>query len=121
MKVFSTGELTNGDDMSDESLKRMALKYHRQPVPGKLEIAATKPLGNQRDLALAYSPGVAAACEAIVEDVEEAATLTGRQNSMPAPGLTPSKRIPSTVYPVDCAKERQKKSWMLDSHYVVSR
>ena len=80
MKVFSTGELTNGDDMSDESLKRMALKYHRQPVPGKLEIAATKPLGNQRDLALAYSPGVAAACEAIVEDAEEAATLTGRQN-----------------------------------------
>ena len=66
--------------MSDESLKRMALKYHRQPVPGKLEIAATKPLGNQRDLALAYSPGVAAACEAIVEDSEEAATLTGRQN-----------------------------------------
>ncbi|MBB54288.1 MAG: NADP-dependent malic enzyme [Magnetovibrio sp.] len=66
--------------MSDESLKRMALKYHRQPVPGKLEIAATKPLGNQRDLALAYSPGVAAACEAIVEDAEEAATLTGRQN-----------------------------------------
>ena len=80
MEVFSTGELTNGDDMSDESLKRMALKYHRQPVPGKLEIAATKPLGNQRDLALAYSPGVAAACEAIVEDAEEAATLTGRQN-----------------------------------------
>ena len=66
--------------MSDESLKRMALKYHRQPVPGKLEIAATKPLENQRDLALAYSPGVAAACEAIVEDAEEAATLTGRQN-----------------------------------------
>ena len=80
MKVFSTGELTNGDDMSDESLKRTALEYHRQPVPGKLEIAATKPLGNQRDLALAYSPGVAAACEAIVEDSEEAATLTGRQN-----------------------------------------
>mgnify|MGYP001186638113 FL=1 len=66
--------------MADESLKRMALEYHRQPVPGKLEIAATKPLVNQRDLALAYSPGVAAACEAIVEDAEETATLTGRQN-----------------------------------------
>jgi malate dehydrogenase (oxaloacetate-decarboxylating)(NADP+) len=66
--------------MVDESLKRMALEYHRQPVPGKLEIAATKPLANQHDLALAYSPGVAAACEAIVEDAGEAATLTGRQN-----------------------------------------
>ena len=66
--------------MADESLKRMALEYHRRPVPGKLEIAATKPLANQRDLALAYSPGVAAACEAIVEDAGEAATLTGRQN-----------------------------------------
>ena len=66
--------------MADESLKRMALEYHRQPVPGKLEIAATKPLANQHDLALAYSPGVAAACEAIVEDAGEAATLTGRQN-----------------------------------------
>jgi len=66
--------------MADESLKSMALEYHRLPVPGKLEIAATKPLGNQRDLALAYSPGVAAACEAIVENPDEAATLTGRQN-----------------------------------------
>ena len=66
--------------MADETLKRMALEYHRQPVPGKLEIAATKPLGNQRDLALAYSPGVAAACEAIAEDPAEAASLTARQN-----------------------------------------
>jgi len=66
--------------MADETLKRMALEYHRLPIPGKLEIAATKPLGNQRDLALAYSPGVAAACDAIVEDPAEAATLTGRQN-----------------------------------------
>ena len=42
-------------------LRSGALVYHRQPRPGKLEIQATKPLGNQRDLALAYSPGVAAA------------------------------------------------------------
>ena len=66
--------------MADESLKRMALEYHRKPMPGKLEIAATKPLVNQHDLALAYSPGVATACEAIVDDAEEAAILTGRQN-----------------------------------------
>ncbi|MGU3538306.1 NADP-dependent malic enzyme [Methylobacterium sp. A54F] len=67
------------DNMS-EDLKSGALVYHRLPKPGKLEIQATKPLGNQRDLALAYSPGVAAACMAIHEDPQEAATLTIRQN-----------------------------------------
>lgn len=61
-------------------LRSGALVYHRSPRPGKLEIIATKPLGNQRDLALAYSPGVAAACEAIAEDPAEAANLTIRQN-----------------------------------------
>ena len=61
-------------------LKSGALIYHSQPRPGKLEIQATKPLGNQRDLALAYSPGVAAACMAIVDDPAEAANLTIRQN-----------------------------------------
>ncbi len=63
-----------------DDLRSGALFYHRFPKPGKLEIQATKPLGNQRDLALAYSPGVAAACEAIVEDPAEAASLTARQN-----------------------------------------
>ncbi|MEX0921782.1 MAG: NADP-dependent malic enzyme [Rhodovibrionaceae bacterium] len=63
-----------------EDLKEAALFYHRNPRPGKLEISATKPLGNQRDLALAYSPGVAAACEAIVADPKEAASVTVRQN-----------------------------------------
>ncbi|MFZ5690778.1 MAG: NADP-dependent malic enzyme [Pseudomonadota bacterium] len=63
-----------------EDLKNQALAYHRVPKPGKLEIAATKPLGTQHDLALAYSPGVAAACEAIATDPREAAELTGRQN-----------------------------------------
>ncbi|MFZ9502093.1 MAG: NADP-dependent malic enzyme [Beijerinckiaceae bacterium] len=63
-----------------EDLRTGALVYHRSPKPGKLEIQATKPLGNQRDLALAYSPGVAAACEAIVDDPAEAANLTARQN-----------------------------------------
>jgi malate dehydrogenase (oxaloacetate-decarboxylating)(NADP+) len=61
-------------------LQSDALHYHRLPRPGKLAIAATKPLGNQRDLALAYSPGVAFACQAIVADPEEAANLTTRQN-----------------------------------------
>jgi malate dehydrogenase (oxaloacetate-decarboxylating)(NADP+) len=63
-----------------EDLKAGALFYHRHPKPGKLEIQPTKPLGNQRDLALAYSPGVAAACEAIVADPREAAELTSRAN-----------------------------------------
>ena len=63
-----------------EDLRSGALYYHRTPRPGKLEIQATKPLGNQRDLALAYSPGVAAACEAIAADPLQAAELTIRSN-----------------------------------------
>jgi malate dehydrogenase (oxaloacetate-decarboxylating)(NADP+) len=65
---------------SSEDLSRAALAYHRLPKPGKLEIQATKPLANQRDLALAYSPGVAAPCLAIAADPNEAATLTARAN-----------------------------------------
>jgi malate dehydrogenase (oxaloacetate-decarboxylating)(NADP+) len=61
-------------------LKSDALHFHREPRPGKLEIQPTKPLANQRDLALAYSPGVAFACEAIAADPAEAANLTVRQN-----------------------------------------
>src|SRR5882724_2442383 len=63
-----------------DDLRTGALIYHRLPRPGKLEIQPTKPLGNQRDLALAYSPGVAFACEAIAADPAEAANLTIRQN-----------------------------------------
>ena len=63
-----------------EDLHASALAYHRLPRPGKLEIQAIKPLANQRDLALAYSPGVAAACTAIAENPAEAATLTTRAN-----------------------------------------
>jgi malate dehydrogenase (oxaloacetate-decarboxylating)(NADP+) len=63
-----------------DDLRASALVYHRMPKPGKLEIQPTKPLGNQRDLALAYSPGVAAACEAIVADPAQAAELTARAN-----------------------------------------
>jgi len=63
-----------------KDLREAALAYHRLPKPGKLEISATKPLANQRDLALAYSPGVAAACDAIVADPAEAYSLTARGN-----------------------------------------
>src|SRR5947199_2960809 len=63
-----------------DDLRASALVYHRTPKPGKLEIQPTKPLGNQRDLALAYSPGGAAACEAIVADPGQAAELTARAN-----------------------------------------
>jgi malate dehydrogenase (oxaloacetate-decarboxylating)(NADP+) len=63
-----------------EDLHNAALAYHRLPRPGKLEIQATKPLANQRDLALAYSPGVAAACTEIAGNPAEAASLTARAN-----------------------------------------
>ena len=65
--------------MADD-LRDAALEYHRYPSPGKLAISPTKPLANQRDLALAYSPGVAAACDLIVQDPQEAANLTARGN-----------------------------------------
>ncbi len=61
-------------------LRSGALVYHARPRPGKLEIRATKPLGNQRDLALAYSPGVAAPCLDIAADPAKAADYTIRQN-----------------------------------------
>ncbi|MCO5084287.1 MAG: NADP-dependent malic enzyme [Rhizobiaceae bacterium] len=61
-------------------LDEAALFFHRYPTPGKLEIQATKPLGNQRDLALAYSPGVAAPCLEIHADPVTAADYTGRAN-----------------------------------------
>ena len=61
-------------------LEEGALFYHMNPKPGKLEINATKPLGNQRDLALAYSPGVAAPCLHIEAEPETAADYTGRSN-----------------------------------------
>ena len=65
--------------MSNE-LDEMALEYHRYPVPGKLTIQPTKKLANKRDLALAYSPGVAAACNLIADDPAEAANMTARGN-----------------------------------------
>lgn len=64
----------------DEQLRQSALDYHRFPTGGKIQVSPTKPLATQRDLALAYSPGVAAACDAIVENPAEANTLTARGN-----------------------------------------
>src|SRR5258707_1389439 len=77
---FGTGNAGVRMSSYSEDLNSAALAYHRLPRPGKLEIQATKPLGNQRDLALAYSPGVAAACNAIAADPQEAASLTSRAN-----------------------------------------
>ena len=64
----------------EEQLRRDALEYHRVPTYGKISVTPTKSLVNQRDLALAYSPGVAYACLAIQDDPNEAATLTSRAN-----------------------------------------
>ena len=65
--------------MTEES-EKSALDYHRFPTPGKIEVNATKPLANQRDLALAYSPGVAEPCKAIASESRLAAELTSRAN-----------------------------------------
>ncbi len=64
----------------DPQLRKAALEYHEQGRPGKISVTATKQLTNQRDLALAYSPGVAAACEEIVADPANAARYTSRAN-----------------------------------------
>ena len=66
--------------MSDNNLREGALHYHRRLPAGKLTVTPTKPLTTQRDLALAYSPGVAAACDAIVQDPSEVNNLTARGN-----------------------------------------
>ena len=63
-----------------EQLRKAALEYHAQPIPGKLAITSTKQLVNQHDLALAYSPGVAAPCEEIVRDPTAAFKYTSRGN-----------------------------------------
>jgi membrane carboxypeptidase/penicillin-binding protein len=64
----------------EDSLRESAIRYHMDPTPGKLAIQPTKPLANKRDLALAYSPGVAYACELIEKDPNAAAAVTSRGN-----------------------------------------
>ncbi len=73
-------ENTPESDALRAQLRESALQYHEFPKPGKIAIAATKQLLNQRDLALAYSPGVAAACEEIVADPNNAFKYTSRGN-----------------------------------------
>jgi malate dehydrogenase (oxaloacetate-decarboxylating)(NADP+) len=72
--------MTTSNDSKHAELRRAALEYHEFPTPGKIAIAPTKQLVNQRDLALAYSPGVAAACEEIVADPANAYKYTARGN-----------------------------------------
>ena len=64
----------------DEQLRKAALDYHRLPTPGKIAVTATKGLINQRDLALAYTPGVATVCQAIADDPAAARDYTSRGN-----------------------------------------
>ncbi|QOY92735.1 NADP-dependent malic enzyme [Massilia sp. UMI-21] len=71
---------TRNSDIDDSQLRADALEYHRSPTRGKIEVVATKPLSNQRDLSLAYSPGVAYACEEIAADPAKAADYTSRAN-----------------------------------------
>jgi malate dehydrogenase (oxaloacetate-decarboxylating)(NADP+) len=66
--------------MPDKEIREASLEYHRAHPPGKISILPTKQLTNQRDLAMAYTPGVAAACDEIVRDPMEARNLTGRGN-----------------------------------------
>ncbi|MGE5490964.1 MAG: NADP-dependent malic enzyme [Actinomycetota bacterium] len=66
--------------MDSKQLREAALYYHRQPRPGKIAVTPIKQLTNQYDLSMAYSPGVAFACEEIVADPAEASTLTARAN-----------------------------------------
>ena len=70
----------NSSEQQKADFRKAALEYHEFPTPGKIAIAATKQLTNQRDLALAYSPGVAAACEEIVKDPTNAFRYTSRGN-----------------------------------------
>src|SRR5215208_6626605 len=74
------GEMSPSEPAADELLIKAALDYHRFPTPGKITVLPTKDMTTQRDLALAYSPGVAAACLAIKDDPLEAANLTSRGN-----------------------------------------
>jgi malate dehydrogenase (oxaloacetate-decarboxylating)(NADP+) len=71
---------TDPQEQQKAALRRAALVYHEKPTPGKISVTPTKQLTNQRDLALAYSPGVAAACEEIVKDPANSFRYTARGN-----------------------------------------
>jgi malate dehydrogenase (oxaloacetate-decarboxylating)(NADP+) len=72
--------IEQGRERARQELGRAALRYHEFPTPGKIGVRATKQLTNPRDLALAYSPGVAAPCEEIVKDPNAAFKYTARGN-----------------------------------------
>ena len=80
MPENTTAQNNNNDSDKRAQLRRAALEYHEFPKPGKLAIAATKQMINQHDLALAYSPGVAAPCEEIVKDPAKDFRYTSRGN-----------------------------------------
>ncbi|HNV79543.1 MAG TPA: NADP-dependent malic enzyme, partial [Thermomonas sp.] len=73
-------DITGNDDLQKDDLKQAALDYHSLEPKGKIKVTATKPMVTQRDLALAYSPGVAFACEAIAADPRMASEYTARGN-----------------------------------------
>jgi malate dehydrogenase (oxaloacetate-decarboxylating)(NADP+) len=84
-KMHPAGDMAMSPEQQDQhnkraELRQAALEYHEWPTPGKIAIAATKQLTNQRDLALAYSPGVAAPCEEIVKDPNNVYKYTSRGN-----------------------------------------
>ena len=94
----------------DELIRSAALDYHRYPRPGKISVTPTKVLSNQFELSLAYSPGVAAACDAIVEDPAQAAELTARSNLIgvitngtAVPLVTTPMRLERAVSSAACA------------------
>jgi hypothetical protein len=84
-----------------DNLRDSALEYHRHPTPGKIAVTPTKAMATQRDLALAYSPGVAEVCLAIVDDPREAGNLTARANLVAVigsmAGATVSARLASAI------------------------
>ena len=76
--------------MADEQLRKAALEYHRFPVPGKIAVTPTKGLINQRDLALAYTPGVAQVCLEIADKPAEATGVSSKEANR-ARHLVPSR------------------------------
>ena len=86
--------------MDSRQLREAALYYHREPKPGKIAVTPIKQLTNQYDLSLAYSPGVAFACEEIVADPREASTLPEPIWSVSSPTVQPfSAWAPSAHLP----------------------
>ena len=101
--------------MTNDDFKQAALEYHRLSPPGKIKVAPTKPMLTQRDLALAYSPGVAYACEAIVENPTSASELTAR-GIMHKKGFPESYDIKALLGFLDAVKSGRSASAPIYSH-----